>query len=416
MRLEDIGSWHFAMSWNVCENSRDGYERGLMEPVMAGIAELFDTSDFPARWNCGDWSPLHGWTHILADLSIAAAYSVIPFALAAYWWVKRNEMAFPRLFWLFAAFIFSCGATHVMEAVIFYHPAYRFAALLKIITAVASWATVFALFRIAPKALKLPGLSRANNDLQQQLAITRRAEEALARSNQDLESFTGLVTHDLRNPLHSALLRSEVAREAMERGDAALAASQIRLAMDSMHQMEALVKELHAEAVLRHHTTEMTAVPLFTVVNAARTNLAPLIATSGARIVVGQLPAIRGSRTMLIQLFINLLENSIKYRGVRTPVIEVGALPGEGRAVIRISDNGLGIPVHDRERIFLSGVRGDQTADLPGSGLGLSFCQRIMEAHGGKIAVVETPGEGAAFELDFPSTAVDGDGGPDPKD
>jgi hypothetical protein len=69
-----------------------------MNPVIAGIAELFDTSDFPARWNCGRWSALHGWTHILADLAIASAYSVIPFALAAYWWIKRHEMAFPRLF------------------------------------------------------------------------------------------------------------------------------------------------------------------------------------------------------------------------------------------------------------------------------------------------------------------------------
>lgn len=381
-----------------------------MEPVIAGIADLFDTSDFPARWNCGDWSPLHGWTHILADLAIAAAYSVIPFALAAYWWIKRNEMAFPRLFWLFGAFIFSCGSTHVMEAVIFYHPAYRFAALLKIITAVASWATVFALFRIAPKALKLPGLSRANDELQEQLAITRRAEEALARSNQDLESFTGLVTHDLRNPLHSALLRSEVAREAVARGDAALASSQIRLAMDSLHQMEALVKELHAEALLRHPATEMGPVPLSNVVGAARTNLAPLIATSGARIVAGPLPEIHGSRTMLIQLFINLCENSIKYRGHEAPLIEITAGGEGGRAVIRVSDNGIGIPLHERERIFQSGERGGHTADLPGSGLGLSFCQRIMNAHGGTICVVERSGEGAAFELEFPAPV-----GPSPR-
>ncbi len=382
-----------------------------MEPVIAGIADLFDTSDFPARWNCGDWSTLHGWTHILADLAIAAAYSVIPFALAAYWWIKRNEMAFPRLFWLFGAFIFSCGATHVMEAVIFYHPAYRFAALLKIITAVASWATVFALFRIAPKALNLPGLSRANDELQQQLAITRRAEEALARSNQNLESFTGLVTHDLRNPLHSALLRSEVAREAVERGDAALASTQLRLAMDSMHQMEALVKELHAEALLRNSATEMGPVALSSVVSAARTNLAPLIATSGARIVAGPLPEIHGSRTMLIQLFINLFENSIKYRGHDTPLIEVTATGDGGRAVVRVSDNGIGIPVHERERIFQSGERGGQTVDLPGSGLGLSFCQRIMEAHGGKIGVADTPGAGAAFELEFPDPASQRSGG-----
>lgn len=378
-----------------------------MNPVIAGIAELFDTSDFPARWNCGRWSALHGWTHILADLAIASAYSVIPFALAAYWWIKRQEMAFPRLFWLFGAFIFSCGSTHVMEAVIFYHPAYRLAALLKIITALASWSTVFALFRIAPQALKLPGLSRANHELQSQLEITRRAEEALARSNQDLESFTGLVTHDLRNPLHSALLMTEVAREAVARGDAKLATSQLRQAIDSMRQMEALVKELHAEAVLRHHPTAVGPVSLSAVVNAARANIAPLIATSGGRIVAEPLPEVSGSRTMLIQLFINLFENSIKYRGSEPPEIRISGGLEAGRPVIRVSDNGLGIPVHERERIFQSGVRGDHTAKLPGSGLGLSFCQRIMEAHGGRISVVDVPGNGAAFQLEFAASPAD---------
>jgi signal transduction histidine kinase len=282
-----------------------------------------------------------------------------------------------------------------MEAVIFYHPAYRFAALLKAVTAVASWATVFALFRIAPAALKLPGLSRANDELQLQLQNTRRAEEALARSNQDLESFTGLVTHDLRNPLHSALLRSEIAREAMDRGDAALAASQLRLAMESMYQMEALVRELHAEAVLRHHTTEMGMLPLSTVISAARTNLAPLISSSGARIVLGSLPEVRASRTMLIQLFINLFENSIKYRSDESPLIEITASAQAGHAVIRVSDNCIGIPPHERERVFQSGVRGSQTASLPGSGLGLSFCQGIMQAHGGSITVVDNTGTGA---------------------
>lgn len=96
-------------------------------------------------------------------------------------------------------------------------------------------------------------------------------------------------------------------------------------------------------------------------------------------------------------------------------MIEVAARPDAGRTVIRISDNGMGIPAHDRERIFGSGVRGEQTSGLPGSGLGLSFCQRIMEAHGGKITAVEAPRGGAVFELVFAAPAVEGADGLKPK-
>ena len=125
-----------------------------MQLPVADLGILFDTSDCPARWRCGHWTSVHGWFHILSDIAIAGAYSMIPLALATYWWFKRAELAFPRLFWLFAAFIFSCGATHLVDAIIFYAPVYRFSALMKVITAVVSWGAVVALFRVAPKAFE----------------------------------------------------------------------------------------------------------------------------------------------------------------------------------------------------------------------------------------------------------------------
>ncbi|MCW1883564.1 HAMP domain-containing histidine kinase [Luteolibacter flavescens] len=374
-----------------------------MDLALASLGQLFDTSDFPARWNCGHWSPVHGWFHIIADLAIAAAYSVIPVALAGYWLLKRGELVFPRLFWLFAAFIFSCGSTHVIEAIIFYHPIYRFSALMKVVTAVASWSTVIALLRIAPQAIQLPGLQRANANLEEQLQKTRLAESALERSNRDLEAFTGMVTHDLRNPLNSALFTTELARESAERSGNPVLAGQLGQAVQSLRQMEALIRELHADALLRNKTGEMKAVILDDVVKSAKLNLAPLVADRQARIEVGALPEVRGSYTMLVQLFINLMENAIKYAGIGVPFISIaGELKPDGRIAVRISDRGVGVPAEALEAIFESGARGENALHLPGNGLGLAYARRIMEAHGGTITA-ETVSEGAAFVLEFPA-------------
>lgn len=370
-----------------------------MRLPLADLSLLFDTSDFPARWRCGNWSEVHGWFHVISDIAIAGAYSMIPLALATYWWCKRNELAFPRLFWLFAAFIFSCGFTHLVDAIIFWEPVYRFSALMKTVTAVASWATVIALFRIAPKALQLPGLHRLNVQLKDQLAKTKEAEQALARSNGDLEAFTGVVTHDLRNPLTNALFMTEMAREAEARGESAGPA--LKVALESLRQMEALISELHGRSKVFTSTDEMVDLDLEAVVQAAKQNLTPLIESTAARLEMGALPQVRGNRTMLVQLFINLLENAIKYRGSAAPHIGIEAETVVGLTIVRVADNGLGIPAEQVEQVFQPGVRGENVGRVPGSGLGLAFCRRIMEAHAGTIKVSNGAQGGAVVELCF---------------
>src|SRR5258708_4239985 len=108
------------------------------------LKELFDTSDFPPRWNCGRWSDGLGWLHILSDLGIFAAYLAIPCVLG-YFVLRRKDIPFKRVFWLFGAFILACGTTHLIEAIIFWWPIYPLAGLIKLFTAAVSWATVVAL-------------------------------------------------------------------------------------------------------------------------------------------------------------------------------------------------------------------------------------------------------------------------------
>ena len=147
---------------------------------MDVVTQLFDTSDFPPRWQCGQWSPVHGWVHIVSDVAIFGAYLAIPCVLV-YFVLRRRDVPFTPIFWLFGLFIFSCGLGHLVEATLFWEPWYRFSGLVKVVTALASWGTVLALAPIVPRALALPGLAAANERLEKEIAERRRGEEARNR-------------------------------------------------------------------------------------------------------------------------------------------------------------------------------------------------------------------------------------------
>ena len=83
--------------------------------MTGALASFFDTSDFPARWHCGNWSAALGWTHIAADLAIFGAYAAIPLSIA-HFLRRRKDVRFTPLYWLFAAFILSCGLGHFIDA------------------------------------------------------------------------------------------------------------------------------------------------------------------------------------------------------------------------------------------------------------------------------------------------------------
>ena len=150
--------------------------------MLGFFSKLFDTSDFPARWTCGLWTAGHGWLHILSDLGVWSAYVAIPIVLG-YFAVRRKDIPFRRIFLLFGAFILACGATHLMEAIIFWWPAYRLAGVIKLFTALISWATVIALIQVAPKVFAM----RSPEELEREIAARNQAEERLRQANFDLE-------------------------------------------------------------------------------------------------------------------------------------------------------------------------------------------------------------------------------------
>jgi chemotaxis family two-component system sensor kinase Cph1 len=370
------------------------------------FSKLFDTSDFPARWGCGTWESGHGWLHILSDLAIMGAYFAIPTSLLIYYLKKGRELPFPRMLWLFGAFIFSCGTTHLIEAVIFYHPVYRFSGLLKLITAVVSWATVVAIIRIAPRAFKLPGMIRVNSLLEEQIALQKKTERELQRSNKDLGDFTLVVSHDLRSPISSALFMAELAKEGIEKGDTSHLSVQIEHVLEGLRRMDALVKNLHERSLVRAHLQEPEPVKLSVSVELALLDLVKQINETGAHVTCDELPVVKGTAGLFAQLFTNLIGNSIKYSPGKKPVIHISSQGFEEEVIVSVSDNGRGVPPAEISRIFEPLERVDKSSEIGGSGIGLSICRTIMEAHGGAIGAVVNPRGGMVFKLHFPKTII----------
>jgi PAS domain S-box-containing protein len=164
--------------------------------VIDYFAKFFDTSDFPARWYCGNWSDFLGWLHIISDVAIFGAYFAIPIVLI-YFARKRKDFPFTKLFFLFATFIFACGTTHLIDATIFWQPIYRVSGFMKFVTAIVSWATVVALARYVPQVLHFPSLPKINEELKAE--ISRREEsqrllqEAKDRHDALLEGTRSIV-------------------------------------------------------------------------------------------------------------------------------------------------------------------------------------------------------------------------------
>ncbi len=143
---------------------------------MSFIDFLFDTSSWPARWSCGHWTASLGWVHVLSDIAIFLAYLSIP-AVLIYWCLKRRDIPFNHLLILFALFIIFCGSGHLVEAIIFWHPVYRFDGLVKFSTAIISWATVLALLPVIPKVMDLPRLEKLNQILNRDLLLSKKRLE-----------------------------------------------------------------------------------------------------------------------------------------------------------------------------------------------------------------------------------------------
>lgn len=154
----------------------------MMDEVQDFFQHLFDYSDFRSFWRSGSWTQFHGWLYIISDLLIWSAYFVIPLLILFYVFQKRKQIRFNSLYLLFAAFILVCGATYFVDALMFWMPLYRVGALMRLITGVVSWVTVFVVIKNLPKAFNL----RSQEQLEEEIKNRNAAETELKIKNEQL--------------------------------------------------------------------------------------------------------------------------------------------------------------------------------------------------------------------------------------
>jgi signal transduction histidine kinase len=321
---------------------------------------------------------------------------------------RRRDLVFPRVGWLFAAFIFFCGTGHLVEASIFWWPNYRLSAAVKVGTAIASWGTVIALIPIIPETLKLPGMLEMLNKLQKSTRDQEKAQEALAARNRELEMLLQIVSHDLREPIRG--IRGLISM--LEQPDSHTPdddADLVRRISASGKRLDAIVSNmLEYSRIRRSDSARNESVDLNEVAQEAIARLAPAIEHSGATVTIqGTLPVIRGHREWATAAMYNLLSNALRYSGKNgPPEIVIDA--------IRTADNDWGIVVHDRgpgvensmkERIFEL-FRQGINRDPSGTGAGLAIVREVAARHNGRAWVEDRPGGGASFHLTFGQGSV----------
>ena len=148
----------------------------------------------------------------------------------------------------------------------------------------------------------------------------------------------------------------------------------------------------------------MTAANCGKILENALANLEASIKDSKAEVTFDEMPTVLGDEVQLTQVFQNLIGNGIKYRGEATPQIHVSAKKQDSEWIFGVRDNGIGIDPKYKDRIFgiFKRLHGKE---LPGTGMGLAICKKIVERHGGRIWVDSQPGEGAIFQFTLPMSA-----------
>ena len=366
--------------------------------------------------------------HVMADVLIGLSYLSIPVVI---WWisVKRPDILFRPVAYLFILFIILCGVTHLFSIYTIWTPAYFIEGGLKLATAIVSVATAVVLWPLLPKALAMPSseqLAQSNKSLQDEVLLRTGAERQLKqltnslerqvqrrtseleRSNGTLRDFAAGASHDLKAPARQISLLADLAQRELDGPGNEKAVGYLKDVKSKSRDMLVLIDTLLSYSDLVETKAAANATAIKPMLEALLHDYYPEAPISLR--IEGE-PLVQGDETLLAHLFRNLIDNAVKYADTPQVILTVDSHDSAQGLVIRFADNGPGIPETQRTGVFKMMQR--YRSDVPGSGVGLAFCARIMEAHDGKIIVDPDYDHGARFILTFPPIKELGDDQPD---
>ncbi|SDQ75579.1 ATP-binding protein [Microbacterium sp. cf332] len=230
----------------------------------------------------------------------------------------------------------------------------------------------------------------------------RRISRQLTASNDQLSRFAGQISHDLRNPLTALTGFLELAIDSPDMDNAPDAARVLARAESAADRMNAMISDILAYARVGGASPQRTHVDLAAVMHAVIEDVDAQITASGADVRVDIDVQPIGDPTLLRAVLQNIVANALKFTAAvdRVPRVEVDAHAVHGGWRITVDDNGPGVPPADRERVFALMERGE--SDTEGLGIGLSTCRRVIEAHGGRVGLDESPLGGARVWILLP--------------
>ncbi|HRN51722.1 MAG TPA: ATP-binding protein [Anaerolineales bacterium] len=263
----------------------------------------------------------------------------------------------------------------------------------------------FPLFDQEDELLGLGGIWTDITDQKQMEDNLRKKNIDLQRSNQELEQFAYVASHDLQEPLRmvSSYMQLLEARYKEKLDDDAK--EFIDYAVDGAARMQRLIQDLLAFSRVGTRGRDPEAVDAGIALGEALQNLSVRIQENGARVEHGKLPTVFVDRNQLTQVMQNLVGNAIKFRAERQPVIRVSTERRGDFYEFKVADNGVGFDPKHAERIFVIFQRLNSREQYEGTGIGLAICKKIVERHGGRIWVESEPGQGSTFHFTLPRFA-----------
>jgi len=362
--------------------------------IVIGIADLYD-----------DWISPDQQTQYKLYVSLVALVGTYILCLS---FIRNREKIF--LYSFFGAVIMSIHAV-----IVYYHPLHTpeirdalwghyIVALVGIFLAgIIFNFIVGSLDRLLEQNAKITHqIQIQNEDLERTIASRTKA---LKVSNENLQEFAYVVSHDLKEPLRTISGFVTIIERRMrkkEQLDPELL-EYILLVVNGTRQMDVLIQDLLTYSRLNIASHKFDWVDLNLVIKDVKDNLAASLRETEAKLEIKKFSTIKSERSLVFQLFQNLISNAIKYRKLDvTPEVEVGSFEKNGQTVYYINDNGLGIPQEYFDTVFLAFKRLHNKSDYEGSGVGLAICKKIVEIHNGKIWIESEVGKGTTFLFTLP--------------
>ncbi|MGA2645582.1 MAG: PAS domain S-box protein [Candidatus Sulfotelmatobacter sp.] len=228
----------------------------------------------------------------------------------------------------------------------------------------------------------------------------------LKRSNDELQQFAYVSSHDLQEPLRMVASYTQLLAKRYKGRLDSDADEFITFAVDGCNRMQGLIQDLLAYSRAGTNAKELCEVSGEDALQGALTNLRITLEQSGAVVTHDSLPALMTDETQLIQIFQNLVGNAIKYCSTEVPRVHVSATKnGDNEWIFSVRDNGLGIAPQYFERIFILFQRLHGRNEFEGTGIGLAICKKVVERLGGRIWVESQPEKGSTFYFALPERA-----------